>query len=205
VADGSGLAGASETLSSDPRETGRRRTMESTILMESPAAATTRRWVVDAARSTIEFRVPAFWGLSTVVGRFRRFDASYCLDDERVAAIELTIAADSLDTGNKTRDSHLRSERFFDVAAHPQVRFSSNLIQELDGAVAINGHLQAAGGEVPIALQATVREVGEMLEIEGTTRVDQRELGMTYSPLGMIRAPATLHVRARLTPDHGQA
>ena len=177
--------------------------MESTILLEPPAVAATRRWVVDAARSTVEFGVPTFWGLGTVVGRFHRFDGSYGLDDEGVAAIELAIAADSLDTGNKTRDRHLRSERFFDVAAHPQVRFSSTLIQELDGGLVMNGHLRAAGGEVPIALPAAVREDGDELEIEGTTTVDQRELGMTFSPLGMIRTPATLHVRARLTPDRG--
>jgi hypothetical protein len=49
-----------------------------------------------------------------------------------------------------------------------------------------------------------VRETGDDLEIEATTTVDQRELGMTFSPLGMIRTPSTLHVRARLTPDRGQ-
>jgi hypothetical protein len=43
------------------------------------------------------------------------------------------------------------------------------------------------------------------LEIEATTTVDQRrELGMTFSPLGVIRTPSTLHVRGRLTPDRGQ-
>jgi hypothetical protein len=36
------------------------------------------------------------------------------------------------------------------------------------------------------------------LEIEATTTVDHRLLGMTWSPLGMIRPPATLHVKARL-------
>jgi polyisoprenoid-binding protein YceI len=39
---------------------------------------------------------------------------------------------------------HLRGERFFDVAAHPQVRFSSTLINEFDGAMAVSGHLEAA-------------------------------------------------------------
>lgn len=57
---------------------------------------------------------------------------------------------------------------------------------------------------MPVALEATVHEESEELEIEATTAVDQRDLGMTFSPLGMIRAPATLHVRARLTPDRGQ-
>jgi hypothetical protein len=35
-------------------------------------------------------------------------------------------------------------------------------------------------------------------EIEAKAVVDQRELGMTWSPLGMVRAPAKLLVRGRL-------
>jgi polyisoprenoid-binding protein YceI len=175
-------------------------------LLEKPPAARHggRRWVLDPARSDVEFRVPTFWGLTTVVGKFHRFDGAYGRDAEDVPAIELTIDADSLDTGNETRDRHLRSERFFNVATHPQVRFSSTLINELNGAVAIKGDLEAAGREVPVALEATVREAGDELEIETTTAVDQRELGMTYSPLAMIRGPATLHVKARLMPDRGR-
>ena len=36
----------------------------------------TRRWNVDPDHSTVEFRVPTFWGLHTVVGHFERFDGS---------------------------------------------------------------------------------------------------------------------------------
>ena len=177
--------------------------MASTTLKEPAAVAASRRWAVDPRRSRVEFRVPTFWGLSTVVGHFDHFEGSYGCDDDDVPAIDLTIDADSLDTGNETRDRHLRSERFFDVVEHPQVRFSSALIHEHDGRLAMNGRLEAAGERVPVALEATVREEGDELEIEATTMVDQRELGMTFSPVGMIRTPATLHVKARLTPDRG--
>ena len=163
-----------------------------------------RRWKLDSARSIVEFRVPTFWGLSTVVGHFDRFDGFYDRDSEDVLAIELAIDADSLDTGNGTRDRHLRAERFFNVHAHPQVRFTSTLINDLDGTLAVVGHLKAATRTVPVALRATVREAGDDLEIEATTTVDQRELGMTFSPLGMIRTPSTLHVRAWLTPEGSQ-
>jgi polyisoprenoid-binding protein YceI len=178
--------------------------MSSTTLKEPPAVAASRRWAVDPRRSAVEFRVPTFWGLSTVVGHFDHFEGSYARDDDDVPAIDLTIDAESLDTGNETRDRHLRSERFFAVVEHPQVRFSSTLIHQRDGTLAMNGQLEAAGGNVPVALEATIREEGDELEIEATTTVDQRELGMTFSPLGMIRTPATLHVKARLTPDPGQ-
>jgi polyisoprenoid-binding protein YceI len=178
--------------------------MASTTLKEPPAVAASRRWAVDPRRSTVEFSVPTFWGLSTVVGHFDHFEGSYGRDGDDIPAIELVIDADSLDTGNETRDKHLRAERFFNVAEHPQVRFSSTLIHQRDRTLAMNGQLEAAGGSVPVALEATIREGGDELEIEATTTADQRELGMTFSPLGMIRTPATLHVKARLTPDRGR-
>jgi polyisoprenoid-binding protein YceI len=178
--------------------------MAITTLKEPPAVAASRRWAVDPRRSTVEFRVPTFWGLSTVVGHFDHFEGSYGRDDDDVPAIDFSIDADSLDTGNEIRDKHLRAERFFNVAEYPQVRFSSTLIHKRDRTLAMNGQLEAAGGSVPVALDATVREEGEELEIEATTTIDQRDLGMTFSPLGMIRTPATLHVKARLTPDRGQ-
>jgi hypothetical protein len=51
---------------------------------------------------------------------------------------------------------------------------------------------------VPLEFAATVHEGAETLEIEATTTVDQRELGMSSGRLGMIRPPATLHVKAQL-------
>jgi hypothetical protein len=44
-----------------------------------------------------------------------------------------------------------------------------------------------------------VRPVDEEFEIEASAEVDQRNLGMTYSPLGTLRPPARLTVRGRLT------
>ena len=43
-----------------------------------------------------------------------------------------------------------------------------------------------------------MRVVDGELEVEAVTYADQRELGMTFSPLGTVRTPAKLIVRARL-------
>ena len=44
----------------------------------------------------------------------------------------------------------------------------------------------------------TVAQADDVLVLETTTSVDQRQLGMSSGPFGMIRPPTTLHVRARL-------
>ena len=167
--------------------------------MSSRQAATARtRWIVDSDASTVEFAVKTFWGLTTVRGRFQRFGGTYEVAPDGMS-IDLTIDAASLDTGNRKRDDHLRSSDFFAVAEHPQVRFTSTRVDHVgDGKLRVEGVLAAAGMVVPLEFDATVQHVGRDLYVEATTKVDQQQLGMNSSLLGMMRRPATLHVRARL-------
>jgi polyisoprenoid-binding protein YceI len=157
------------------------------------------RWRIDPARSSVEFRTPTFWGLVTVKGRFERYDGT--LDLRRESAIDLTIEADSLDTQNKMRDKHLRAVDFFDVEHHPTVRFASDVAKLEGERLTVRGQLHASGYSTPIELDARVRRVGDELEVDTTTHVDQRELGMTHSPVGMIRTPSELVVHGRLVRD----
>lgn len=157
------------------------------------------RWAVDPDRSLVAFAVKTFWGAATVRGHFDRFDGAYESGPEE-ATIELTIDADSLDTGNKTRDKHLRSTGFFHVAEHPRVRFTSTRVRGASGEILhVAGRLEAAGKSVLLEFPATIRPAGDGFEVEATTTVDQSQLGMRSGPLGMIRRPVTLHVKAHLS------
>jgi len=159
------------------------------------------RWRIDPARSTLVFQVPHFWGLTTVEGRFERYEGTLDLSAQR--GVELRIDAASLDTKRTARDKHLRSADFFDVEKHPQVRFESDYA-ELDGErLRVHGRLHAAGQKIPLDVAATLRRVAGELEVAATTCADQRRLGMTWSPLGMTRAPSKLIIRGRLIPDDG--
>ena len=154
------------------------------------------RWLLDPERSSVEFHVRHFYGLVTVKGHFDHYEGT--LDLSAQPAVELTIDADSLDTKNRRRDQHLRSADFFDVANHPQVRFFSDSATLRGETLTVHGQLHAAGKQIPLELDATVREVDGELMIEATTHADHRELGMTWSPLGILRAPSKLIIRGRL-------
>jgi polyisoprenoid-binding protein YceI len=157
------------------------------------------RWLIDPDRSRIEFQVPHFYGLMTVKGRFETYDGFLALGSR--PAVELTIDAASLDTGNKKRDVHLRSEDFFDVQVHPRARFIAESAS-LDGErLHVAGRLEAAGASVPLEFDATLRHLDRELEVIASTNVDHRQLGMTWSPLRMIRTPSKLIVTGRLVPD----
>jgi polyisoprenoid-binding protein YceI len=167
--------------------------------LSSDAPATTVStgvWQLDPARSSVEFQVPHFWGLMTVKGHFNRYEGALDLQSE--PAIELTIDADSLDTGNRKRDQHLRSADFFGVEHNPKVRFVSDTAT-LDGEwLRVRGQLHAAGKSIPLELSATLRAVDGGLEIEAVTDAAHRELGMTWSPLQMARPTSKLIVRGFL-------
>ena len=172
-----------------------------TIELQQTQPRTTTCWIVDPARTTVDFAANTFWGLATVHGHFDRFAGSYEAGPEG-ARMDLTVAVDSIDTRNRTRDEHLRSYDFFDAVLHPLMRFTSTSVLEAgDGTVHVAGVLEAAGETMPIDLEATVEEFDGELEIEAITPVDPARLGMSKGPLGMIRNPATAHVKARLVRE----
>lgn len=167
---------------------------------DAPQAGTlaSGAWRLDPERSTVQFSVPNFWGLAAVKGRFESFSGT--LDLTADPALELTVDANSLQTGNQRRDKHLRSADFFDVERHPQVRFVSESAT-LDGpTLRVRGRLQAGAGEVPVQLDAAVRDAQGAIELQAATTVDHTQLGMKWNRMGMIKPPSTLTVNGILTP-----
>jgi polyisoprenoid-binding protein YceI len=153
-------------------------------------------WQLDPARSSVEFHVRHFYGLMTVKGHFDSYHGS--LDLSAHPAVELVIDADSLNTKQKQRDKHLRSDDFFHAADHPQVRFESDTATLEGNTLTVSGRLHAAGKHIPLHVDATITPVDGEFEIEATALADHRELGMTWSPMGITRAPSKLIVSGRL-------
>ncbi|MGI8716011.1 MAG: YceI family protein [Solirubrobacteraceae bacterium] len=164
---------------------------------ERSSAAT--RWRLDPAGSRAEFRVPHFWGFVTVKGHFSGLDGWLDVDENGQREIELTIDATSVHTGNPMRDRHLRASDFFDAEHNPEVRFHSTSVSDPgDGPLCVEGELVAAGHRVALSLEPTLQQSDVQLRIDASAVLDQHQLGMTWSPLGMTRTPVTLHVHALL-------
>jgi polyisoprenoid-binding protein YceI len=161
------------------------------------------RWQLDPQRSTVEFRVGHFWGLGTVKGHFEGYQSR--LDLSADPAIELTIDAANVQTGNPKRDEHLRSTAFFDAESHPTVQFVSDSVAQQGDRLSVRGSLFARDRSIPLELDARVRRVDGELEIEAATSASHRELGMTWNPLKMIPPRTELHVTGYLVPATEQA
>lgn len=163
-----------------------------------PDEAILGRWQLDPERSSIEFRAGHLWGLATVKGHFDDYQGR--LDLSADPAIELTIEAASVETGNPKRDKHLRSADFFDTENHPQVRFVSDSVAQADNTLKVRGRLVARDQSIPIELDAHIRRTAAGLEIEAATTALHRELGLSWSPLRMIPPRSELLVKGYLVP-----
>jgi polyisoprenoid-binding protein YceI len=148
-----------------------------TVSTYGSGEAISGRWLLDPQRSSVEFRVGHFWGLVTVKGRFDHYHGQ--LDLTARPAIELTIDAATVQTGNRKRDRHLRSADFFDAPNHPQVRFVADTVSQHADTLRVGGRLSAAGRSISIEVDAYVRRVEGELEIEAAATAPHRELGMT--------------------------
>ncbi|MEO1031714.1 MAG: YceI family protein [Bacteroidota bacterium] len=83
-------------------------------------------WNVDTAHSEIGFKVKHMM-ISTVSGHFEDFTASVETEREDFTNAQFSFLAkiNSINTKNKDRDNHLRSEDFFNVESFPEMTFKS--------------------------------------------------------------------------------
>jgi polyisoprenoid-binding protein YceI len=153
-------------------------------------------WRLTPEHSSLEFSVPHFYGLMHVKGHFDRFAGE--LNLERDPAATLTVEAASVDTGNRKRDEHLRSKDFFTVSDHPELRFSSTAVQLRGNTLQISGTLEVLGHSQALELPLRVIPDADGFDIEGSVQLNQREIGLSWSPLGITRTPTTLSLRGRL-------
>ena len=91
-------------------------------------------WKIDPSRTQIGFSVKHMV-ISTVRGKFTRYDGVISLDDQHPerSVIEGWVEVGRISTLNATRDAYLRSPDFFDVEKFPKITFRSKKITPAGG------------------------------------------------------------------------
>ncbi len=118
---------------------------------------------------------------SPVDGSFRRWDAAirFSPDDLDGSSIRVTIDLASVDTADGERDEMLRSDSFFDIAAHPQAVFTSRTIRSRGGErYEAAGMLAMHGASVPLTLPFTVTIDGNRAAASGSARLKRTAFGV---------------------------
>jgi polyisoprenoid-binding protein YceI len=91
------------------------------------------RWLIDSSHSQIEF-VARHMMIAKTRGRFREFSGTIMIaEDPCESSVKAVIEAATIDTGDATRDGHLRSADFLDVEHYPQITFESTSVRPARG------------------------------------------------------------------------
>lgn len=167
------------------------------VLAMLPATAIAQEAVesyqIDPVHSMVVFRVEHL-GVSYTYGRFNDISGSFRYDTENPAnsSFEVTVKADSIDTGDEKRDSHLKSPDFFNVKQFPVITLKSKSVKKLaDDRFKVTAELMLHGVTKPIELE--IEEVGAGKDPWGGFRrgfhteftVSRSEFGMNYMPGGI--------------------
>lgn len=154
-------------------------------------------WTVDLELSSITFAVRHIWGLVKVRGRFTRFSGEAVVTAAGTITAQLSIDADSVDTRNSRRDTHLRSGDFFDAANHPAITFVTTGVTA-DASLHIVGDLSVAGNTRHVEFGALVLDAdAQHATTAARVTIDHSDFGITWSPMGMARATADVALQLR--------
>src|SRR6187431_3249041 len=114
------------------------------------------QWQIDTSHSEINFKVRHLM-ISSVKGAFRKFNAEISSEGESFGEgeIDLEIDVTSIDTGDASRDTHLRSGDFFDAEKFPTIKFKSVKVETAgSGVYNISGDLNMHGITKTVQLKA---------------------------------------------------
>jgi polyisoprenoid-binding protein YceI len=157
--------------------------------VKAPAAGT---YAFDPAHTNLGFEVQHLV-VTTVTGKFDKFDGSITVKSAKDIAVEASADAASINTGNAMRDAHLRGDAadkpkddFFEAAKFPKVTFKSSKVT-LDGAkLTAVGDLTMHGVTKAVTLQGKYKGAVEAFggthigaSLHGT--ISRKDFGLKFA------------------------
>lgn len=134
------------------------------------ASAQVETYEIDPVHSTVAFKIRHL-GISWVNGNFGEFGGTVAFDPAKPenSTAHITVKATSVDTRNSKRDTHLRSDDFFDVAKHAALEFKSTAVKKTgDTTYEVTGNLSILGVSKPITV--TFTDLGKATGPQGEAR-----------------------------------
>jgi polyisoprenoid-binding protein YceI len=128
-------------------------------------------YVLDTAHTRIGFAVRAAM-VTRVRGQFDEFEGAAHLDGDAPSksTARLTIRAKSVQTHNRKRDDHLRTNDFLGMDNHPTITFTSTRVEQVDETnFKVSGDLAICGVTKPVTVNFQL--TGAETDPRGVVRV----------------------------------
>lgn len=145
------------------------------------------RWVIDPGHAEVGF-VGRHLVFTKVRGRFRDVSGVVVIGDDPLdSMVEVTIGVASVDSGDQTRDDHLRSSDLFDVQQFPVATYRGRATSWAGSSGTVRGELTLRGVTHPVEL--TVEYLGFVVDPWGGERaiysasasINREDWGITWN------------------------
>lgn len=115
-----------------------------------------KKWNADTAHTTIGFSVKHMM-FSKVHGKFDNYQATIDMKEGNLenATLQFEAKTESINTNNGDRDTHLKSQDFFNAEENPTINFeSTGITKKGDNNFVVEGNLTMNGISKPVTLDA---------------------------------------------------
>jgi len=163
---------------------------------------------IDSSHSAITFKVRHFF--TQVPGSFANFQGTIKLDKTNPAnnSAEAVIQVASVDTNDAKRDSHLKTEDFFEATAFPAMTFESTRWEALGGNKhRVTGNLTIKETTKEVVLDVLMLGSGEkrgkhLTGWQATTTLDRTDFGVSYGR-GVVGADVAVEINVEAVRQGG--
>jgi polyisoprenoid-binding protein YceI len=136
-------------------------------------------WTLDTTASSVGFQAKAAFGMK-VNGRFDRYESAITVGSSVAeSAISAIIWTDSVHTGIKMRDEHLRADNVFAPVRFPTMEFRSAAIVETPTGLNVTGTLRVRDISQSVTFEATRSTTAGPPRYNATVVVSPKEYGIT--------------------------
>jgi polyisoprenoid-binding protein YceI len=151
-------------------------------------------WTLDENLSSFAFKNKTMWGLMNVKGSFTKFSGEGRVDAGGQVSGRVDVKAQTVTTGIKQRDNHLRSADFFDAEHYPDITVTVSGVEPVGGGeVNVRAEMSIRGNTIALPLRAKVEVLDDgAVRVTTTSTVDREQLGVSGNVIGMLPKTTTL-------------
>ena len=149
------------------------------VLLLLSTSLSAQSYVPDDGSSQIAFKIRNFG--APVTGKMKRLRGTIRFDVNRItdAHFDVTVDANTVDTGIGMRDNHLRKKDYFGVEEHPHIRFvSTKAILTKAGEGLVTGILSIKNVSKEITIPFTYKVEKGLPQFKGEFQINRRNFGV---------------------------
>jgi polyisoprenoid-binding protein YceI len=162
--------------------------LQSQAVTPAKAPAAVPVWGVDPSHSELSFHIRHLSGRVRGGIAIWQGEIGADLANLRTGSVDVYAYPGSIDTGNKDRDEHLRSEDFFNVTKYPTIRFTSTEIKANGSKLTIIGDLTIKGVTKRVSLDGKLSGITKKdlagqprIAFLATTKINRQDFGLTWN------------------------